>query len=635
MKKNAYKTAIRQKIYEGELQGNNRGFAFLIREKGEDLFVPHRSLNGAQHGDTVKARIVKGDEAEIIKIVKRGITTLTGRIEKNKRGVYVIPDNDNYYTDIILSQKSTNKISNNTKVLVDIVDYDKSGRPIGKIVEVLGQRGENKTEILSILFNNGFSDRFTKKLKYEVSLINEDNNYSKRVDYRDKLTITIDGEDAKDFDDAISIDKTADGYTLYVHIADVAHYVEEGGIIDQEAYKRGTSVYFPNMVFPMLPEKLSNNLCSLRPNEEKLTMSAIIDFDKVGNVLASKIVESVIKSNERMTYTSVQRIIDGDKATSKKYAHLVYMLSDCKALADLLNEKRALRGGIDFATTETKIILEEDKIVSIEPVEYKESNGIIEEFMIAANEAVAETLEKCGFPCIYRVHEPPEEDKIKALETYASSLGLLTDKKLLRAGDIADFIKKSQTTEYAKLISDVAVRTMQKAEYSTDNVGHFGLASKCYCHFTSPIRRYPDLIVHRMLKLLIKKANEEKVLQAKLRNIKTAAHCSQTERAAERAEREVIDYYKAVYMQEHIGETFDGVISGVTNFAVFVLLNNGIEGMIPEDSLPRDSYYFDANRYLLKGERRTFSLGDKLTVIVKDSNIYSRRIKLELAKQYS
>ncbi len=630
MRRTIHRKILRQKTYEGELRGNSRGFAFLVRGEGADLFIPHKGLNGAQHGDRVRARIVKGDEAEVVGIINRGISVLTGRVEKTRSGAYIVPDNDSYYTDIAVEQRFADKLKSNTKVVAEIINYDKAGRPTARILEVLGLSGDSSAEILSILFNSGFSDRFNKKTIAEAENLKEDTDYSKRADYRDLFTITIDGEDAKDFDDAISIEKTANGYLLYVHIADVSHYVAEGSLLDIEAYKRATSVYFPAQVFPMLPEKLSNGLCSLRPREDKATVTARIVFDEEGNAAGVEIKESVICSDERMTYSDVQKIIDGDKETCERYPHLINMLELARELAAKLKQKRTERGSIDFATSETKIIINEGKVGGVLPYEYYESNGIIEEFMIAANEAVARELEKRGYPCIYRVHEPPEEDRIKVLEAYASGFGLTPDNKYLKADEVSAFIKKCQATEFAKLISDVAVRTMQKAEYRTDNIGHYGLASDAYCHFTSPIRRYPDLVVHRMLKLMLKGAAEKQIEDAERKNLKTAAHCSQMERAAERAEREVVDYYKAVYMQDHIGSTSEGVISGVTSFAIFVMLPNGIEGMIPEDALPRDSYYYDPKRYILMGERNRYRLGDRLTVRVKAANVFTRKIVFEL-----
>ncbi|NCA67472.1 MAG: ribonuclease R [Clostridia bacterium] len=632
MKRTIERKITRQKIYEGQLRGNSRGFAFLVRDAGEDLFIPHRSLNGAQHSDIVKARIVKGDEAEVVSVISRGITMLTGRVEKARGKVFVIPDNESYYTDIILEQKNAEKAKHNTKVLVEIINYDKSGRPIAKILEVLGVSGERNAEILSLLINSGFSDRFSKKVITEAEQLKEDTDYSARKDYREMLTITIDGEDARDFDDAISITKTAAGFTLYVHIADVSHYVREGTLLDAEAYKRATSVYFPAQVFPMLPEKLSNGLCSLRPDEEKMTLTAVLNFDESGDVTGFHAYESVIRSNYRMTYKAVQKILDGDAETVAKYPDLIEMLKQCRQLARKIKDKRAERGSIDFATIETTIKLEGDKVIGVESYDFYESNGIIEEFMIAANEGVARELESRKYPCLYRVHESPTEEKVKTLEAYAGGFGLMPEGKYLTVKDVSAFIRKCQQTEFAKLISDVAVRTMQKAEYRTDNIGHYGLASESYCHFTSPIRRYPDLIVHRMLKLMFKGVSEKQREEIETKNVQAATHCSQMERAAEKAERDVVDYYKAVFMKDHVGVEAEGIISGVTGFAIFVMLPNGIEGMITQDTLPRDSYFFDSKRYLLKGDRNSYRLGDKLKIRVKESNVFTRKVTFELVE---
>lgn len=631
MRKKINKNIARQKFYEGELKGNARGFAFLIREEGEDLFIPHRSLYGAQHGDFVKARLVKGDEAEVVTVLKRGISKLAGTVEKNRRGAYIVPDNGSYYSDIYVGDTSAGNVKQGAKVLAAITGYDKSGKPNGKIIDVFGQSGERVAEMLSILFNNGLYSKFAKKAVLEAESLNETANYESRIDYRDKLTITIDGDDAKDFDDAISVERNADGYTLYVHIADVSHYVIEGSELDREAYKRGTSVYFPNMVFPMFPEKLCNFLCSLRPREDKLTVTAKMDFDNNGQVTAFQAAESVIRSDERMTYETTQKLLDGDKEACNSYPHLIEMMSVAQELAAKLKTKRISRGAIDFATIETKIVFEKDKVVGIEPYIYRESNGIIEEFMIAANEAVASFLEKRGYPCIYRVHEPPTPDKIKGFEAYAAGFGLTAEGGHLDSDNLPEFIKKCEATEHGKLIGDVAVRTMQKAEYRASNIGHYGLASLAYCHFTSPIRRYPDLVVHRALKLSISGLNEEKKTDAGKKFPKFASHCSMMERAAEKAEREATDYYKAAFMEKHIGEVMEGVISGVTSYAIYVMLDNNVEGMLPEAALPRDNYGYDPKRYTLTGIKHSFVLGKRLKVKVAGADVLTRKVSFEYA----
>ncbi len=625
MKKTVRKNIKRQKFYEGELRGNARGFAFLLREDGGDFFVPHRSLNGAQHGDYVKARLVKGDEAEVVAVLKRGINRLVGTLEKNRRGAYVVSDNANYYSEIFINDGSADMVRRSAKVLVEIADYGKTGNPRGRIVEIFGQSGERNAEVLSILFNNGFNSKFAKNTLLEAERLSEDFDCASRVDYRDKLAITIDGEDAKDFDDAISVEKEGDGYILYVHIADVSHYVKEGSELDREAYKRGTSVYFPDTVFPMLPERLSNDLCSLKPNEDKPTLTLKLSFDGDGQMTTFQAEQSVIRSAERMSYRTVQELLDGNDRM-QRYTHIIDMLKLSQELAAKLKAKRVMRGSIDFATAEAKVILKNGSVRRIEPYIYRESNGIIEEFMIAANEAVASFLEKRGYPCLYRVHLPPVPEKLEAFEAYAAGFGLTAEKERLNAANLSTFIKSCEATEYRKLIGEAAARTMQKAEYRAVNIGHYGLASSSYCHFTAPIRRYPDLVVHRALKLAILDTDKEKKTRMQKTFPKIAERCSLTERAAERAEREVIDYYKAIFMERHIGEIMEGVISGVTSYAVYVMLDNLVEGMLPESALPSDRYGYDPIRFTLIGIRHSFGLGERLKVRVVAADANTRKV---------
>ena len=626
--KRAIKRNIQRNVYyEGVIRGNKNGYAFLSRaDGGKDMFIPCSSLGGAQHGDKVKARLVKGDEVEVVKVLSRGITRLSGTVVYTKQGAAVKPDMQAYYSLVYL--QSSKGVKEGEKVFVEITSY--LGAPVGKIVRRLGGLGEEESEILSILFDNGFSDLFPVEVeKAAEELVSV--NFDGRKDLRNMLTVTVDGQDARDFDDAVSIFEENGNYVLWVHIADVSAYVREGGIIDREAYSRGTSVYFPKKAYPMLPEKLSNDLCSLREGEDKATVSVKMVFDEKGERLSAEPFVSVIRSNHRMTYDELQAIFDGEKI--EKYEDVAEMLLAGRKLAAILKEKREKQGSIDFASNEGEVVFDDDEVGEVVGVAPTESNVFIEMFMIAANEAVAETLENNGYPCAYRIHEEPTREKLAQLTAFAGCFIDDMPVEPLKPAQISVFVKKCEELgEAGEIISKVAIKCMQKAKYSAENLGHYGLASDCYCHFTSPIRRYPDLMVHRALKRYISRkpydlaAYNEK-LEGKCEN------CSERERAAERAERDIVDYYKAVYMSDHIGEKYDGMISGVTAFAIFVTLPNGVEGSVRTDELPFD-YYLDDLRFTVVAQERNFRIGDKVEVTVVNADIPARKVYFAFSDYY-
>ena len=628
------KNIYRNTLFEGVIRGNRKGFAFLARsDGGEDMFISRENLHGAQHGDTVQCRRLYSDDVEVVKILKRGVTQLIGTLKVYRNGCFVVPDEEAYYTDIHVDDL-VEGAKNGYKVVVDVVDYPKGGNPEGVIRRVLGKAGEKQSEVLSCLYRYGFADVFPEDALNEAASLTMGEAEEDRADLRDLLTITIDGDDARDFDDAISISRTkGDGYELWVHIADVSHYVREGNPIDREAYQRATSVYFPRQAFPMLPEALSNDLCSLMPDRDRFCLSCRMRFTAHGERKDVYLTKSVIHSAYRMTYRKVQGILDGDETLCRQYEPIVKMLTTATDLARLLRQKRIDRGAIDFSAHETTVLFDGERIEGVVPAEITESNAVIEDFMIAANEAVASTLERAGYPCAYRVHDVPEEDKLHQLTAFAECFGLAPEGRYLNEKEICDFVRAVAETPYGDVISTVAIRCMQKAKYSPVNIGHYGLGSECYCHFTSPIRRYPDLMVHRMVKLYLERkgaplADEEK--DALTEAMESACmHCSMQERAAEKAERDIVHYYEAVYMQEHLDGHFSAVVSGMTARMMFATLPSGIEGGIPVEDM-HDSFYYDPLRYRLVGQHSVYRIGDTVEVVVTGADPASRRIRFAL-----
>lgn len=617
-----------QKI-KGVLRGNKRGFAFLTREDGgEDLFVPHKNLNGAEHGDTVQCVIVKGDEAKVVSIVERGITKLVGTFQKGQTFGFVVPDDINYYSDIFIPKGCSLNAADNTKVVVEITKFAERS-PEGKVVEVIGKAGDKQSEVLSILKSYGFFNTFPKEAEIEAK--NMQSEYTaNRTKYTDMLTISIDGDDSKDLDDAISVFKYENYYKLYVHIADVSHFVRKGSVLDKEAFKRCTSVYFPGSVYPMLPPILSNGFCSLNEGEDRLTLTCEMMFDFQGELLDSKITKSIINNDYAMTYKKVQAILDGDKELAKQYSKVYQMICDAYDLSRILNKKRQKRGCINFETKECKVILDEKgNVADIKPYPYLVSNSIIEEFMLAANETVANTIFHMELPFVYRIHEEPDGEKMLEFRKFVESCGHRLEKGKMHPSKLQKLLQDLEGSPMESIISKVMLRSMKKAKYTTDNLGHFGLAAEYYCHFTSPIRRYPDLQIHRVIKAM---------LDGKLGNIaslenwceEVAEVSSERERAAEMAERDIDDYYKAEYMQRHIGEFFEGVISGVTAFGVFVELDNTCEGLARFDNLPKDNYEFVENRYLLRGSKHNYTLGQIVKIEVLASDVDNRKVSFRI-----
>ena len=632
-------------IVTGTLRGNPNGYAFVISDNNDDLFIPHKALMGAMHGDTVMVeRLTKGlekPEGKVLRIIERGISSLVGTFYMEKGYGFVVPDIKEYYNDVFVPARLSKLAKTGDKVVVEITEYIKNKNPEGKIVEILGKGGDHKTDAMSIIRSYGFfeTDHNAEIYAERVNKIGVTKSDLKgRVDYTNLPTITIDGDDAKDFDDAISLERNGKGYTLYVHIADVSHYVQEGSIVDDEAYKRCTSVYFPNEVFPMIPEALSNGLCSLQEGKIRLTLTTKISLSSGGKVMAYELNESYIKSDHRMTYNNVTKILNGDSDLIDKYQDIYQMLLNMKEVAKLLHDRKHSRGAIDFGNNECQILLDKKyNVIDIVPYDYTESNGIIEEFMILANEVVAEYFARMEYPFIYRIHEKPEEEKLKDFIGFVKACGINVNlNNELNSYHYQNILKFASETEYDKIVSRVMLRTMQKAKYSTINKGHFGLASEYYCHFTSPIRRYPDLMIHRVIKAFLEGKLDKKSLirlESKLENVSTKS--TEREIAAEQAERDADDYYKACYMEDKVGNIYEGTISGVTKFGIFVELDNTVEGMVRFEDLVGDDLEYIDGKYMIKGNSVTYKLGERINVVVASSSIIDKKIRFTLytAKQ--
>lgn len=636
-----------EKIICGTFIGNAKGFGFVeVAGEKEDYFVPPEKVHGAFHQDTVQIVLLPGkrgkrQEAEVVKIIKRGISQVIGTFEPGKSYGFVVPDNSKLGKDIFIPKEYTKHAVDGHKVVVDITDYgDDRRNPEGKIVEILGHRDDPGIDILSILKNYDLPEEFPEKVVKQAERASKpvsDADRTGRIDLRDTLMITIDGEDAKDLDDAVSVSVKDGIYHLGVHIADVANYVQENSALDREALKRGTSVYLVDRVIPMLPHTLSNGICSLNQGEDRLALSCLMDIDTKGEVVDYRIVETVICVNHRMTYTAVAAMLEEqDKKLIDKYHDIYPMLLEMENLAAILRKKRKERGSIDFGMRECKIHLDETgRPIEILPYERNVATKLIEDFMLIANETVAAHFYWLELPFVYRSHEAPDPDKIKKLGTFISNFGyhLKASKEELHPKEFQKLLTKIEGSKEETLISRLTLRSMQQAHYTTECLGHFGLACPTYCHFTSPIRRYPDLQIHRIIKDFLRgRLLEDKIIhyQSILQGV-----CKQTsdlERRADEAERETDKCKKAQYMGERIGEVFSGVISGVTAFGIYVELPNTVEGLVHISKIPGDYYIYDENAYEIYGEMTgiTYKLGQRVAVKVRDVDHISHTIDFDL-----
>lgn len=623
-------------LYKGTIRGNERGFAFLTADSGENFFIPHKRLNGAFNKDLVLVRKCDGDrgssdEAEVVKILSRGVTEVCGTYYLEKTFGFVRPDDKNYYNDIRVPFRLSGGAKKGDKVFVEIIAFPENDNPEGRVKEIIGRSGDLEAEEESVIKSFGYSEKFPKAVENEVSKIEQkvpDSLIIGRKDFRKRQIITIDGEDSRDFDDAVEVEILENGnFLLGVHIADVSEYVTPKSALDKEAYERSTSVYFPDRVIPMLPKELSDGICSLNENEVRLTLSCIMEIDEKGEVVGREICKSVIKSTKRMTYTAVQAILDGDKKAITEYKKLVPMIANMRKLQLLLTAKRSERGSIELDVRDNHISVHDGK-VDVEPQTSLDAYKIIEEFMVLCNEEIAQYVYYLEMPCVYRIHEKPSTEKAQSFIDFLNTLGINVKWKAdeCRPSDFAALLEKLKGEPIYPIVNEVMLRSMQKARYSEENLGHFGISSKCYCHFTSPIRRYPDLVVHRVIKNLLD--GNLGALTGSYENFvrEAAKNSSVNERKADEAERAVDDLYMAAYMLDHVGEEFDAVISGVTSFGVFSELENGIEGLTRIEDLPRGQYKYDEKTFTLRSGKHSYTIGERVRVGVIGADISSKRI---------
>ncbi len=626
-------------IVIGHFKGHPEGYGFVIPDttlpglsEPSDIYIGATKNQEAMHGDQVAARVEKHKaegkrEGRIIRVLERAHTQIVGRLEFGRDFGFVISSDRRITQILCISHDNIQKANEGDIVIAKILSYPKKGHSLeGEVFKVIGRPEDAKIDTETVISSYQLTRHFPAEVMEEVNRVSNDVSSKAcagRRDLRDLPTVTIDGEQAKDFDDAVSIEKRGKGYGLWVHIADVSHYVKAGSSLDQESFLRGTSVYFPDLVLPMLPEGLSNGICSLKPREDRLTLTAEMTFDEKGNLLSHQIYESVIRSDERMTYTTVRQIIEEtDQALLDKYAALLPQFEIMDALAKQLRSRRLKRGSLDFDLPEPEIILSlSGETIDIIRGERNFAHLIIEEFMLAANETVAKELSRRNIPFLYRIHDPPTAGRMSAFGDMIQPFGIkLHSEKSISPKQLSEVLKKIKDRPEEKLIHQVLLRAMQQARYSSENRGHFGLASEDYTHFTSPIRRYPDLIVHRILKQVLRSQltdTEKGKWKTKLPEI--ARHCSLRERIAVDAEREVIKRKQVNFMVDKVGGRYRGCISGVASYGFFVQLEHYyVEGLVRVSSLYDDYYIFDEKRHLLMGQnrKRIYRLGQTVRVLI-------------------
>lgn len=620
----------------GTFIGHARGFGFVTPDAGgEDIFIPASETMGAMQKDRVLYKMLhkaeKGKKADgvIVRILERGQQRIVGTFEAGSKGYgFVVADDKKIAKDIFISRENTKGAVTGHKVVVEITDYGEDRRnPEGKVIEILGHINDPGVDILSVIRRYELAVEFPEEVYAEIEYLGTEvaeTDKKGREDLRDLLTITIDGADAKDLDDAVSLKRLGNGnFELGVHIADVSHYVRENTALDKEAYARGTSVYLVDRVIPMLPHKLSNGICSLNPHVDRLALSCLMEVNGRGEVVSHRILESVINSDYRMTYTAVREILeDGTPALLEQYAEILPMLEDMEELRQILGEKRRKRGSVNFDLPESKIILDENgKPIDIKPYEKSIATNMIEEFMLVCNETIAENSFWQEMPFMYRSHQEPDEDKLEKMEQFLRGFGYYLRKKdgEIHPRELQKVLQKAEDTDEERIITRMVLRSMMQARYTAENGGHFGLAAKYYCHFTSPIRRYPDLEIHRMIKKMLHGELDEKASAYYRRKMPDwAKHCSKQERVAEDAERDTDALKKVEFMEDKVGQIYEGIISGVTNWGIYVELPNTIEGMVALSQMDDDYYEFDEKKMLVFGKRtkKSYRLGDKVVVSV-------------------
>ena len=635
----------------GTFISHPKGFGFVeIEGRSEDLYIPESGVNGAFHQDQVQVELLKGQggrrqEARIVKILSHGLTKVVGTYQKSKSFGFVIPDLEKISTDIYIPAEGSKGAVTGHKVVVELTDYgDDKHKPEGRITEILGHVNDPGVDILSIVKGYDLPVEFEEKLLNQAERVGKpvsEADMAGRRDLRSLQMVTIDGEDAKDLDDAVSLTREGENYCLGVHIADVSNYVQENSALDREALNRGTSVYLVDRVIPMLPHTLSNGICSLNQGEDRLALSCLMKVNKKGEVVSYEIAETVICVDRRMSYTAVRKILEeGDLELIQEYEELVPMFQDMQELAAILRRKRRQRGSIDFDFPESKIILDQKgNPVSIEPYERNVATDLIEDFMLLANETVAQHFYWMEVPFLYRTHETPDTEKIEKLATFIHNFGyhikIKTSDHEVHPKEIQKLLASIEGTEEEALIARLALRSMKQAKYSVECTGHFGLACACYCHFTSPIRRYPDLQIHRIIKEQLRgRLMEKRIDHYKEILPEVARQTSRLERRADEAERETDKLKKAQYMKHHIGETLEGIISGITAWGIYVELPNTVEGMIHVARLTGDYYYYKEETFEMVGRDtgRCFKLGQRLKVFVDSVDMVSKSVDFLLAE---
>lgn len=654
-KENEIKISSKNKIHPlsnddkslmGEISLAQGGYGFFISDNKEykDVFISQNNLNSANDKDRVKIEIIKekeygkNAEGKVVEILQRNTSQIVGLYKKNKGFGFVISDKDNLSSDIYIDEKFSKKAKNNDKVVCEIIKYPKNGSPEGRIVEVLGNKNDFNVDVLSIIRSYGLKDNFSKKTKKEAVFIDKEVDISKqkdRKDLRDLFTVTIDGRDSKDFDDAISIERDKEDFILYVHIADVSHYVKENSEIDKEAYQRGNSTYLYNIVLPMLPEELSNGICSLNPNENRLALSLKMRINKLGKVVDYKIYKSIIKSNYRLVYDDVNDYLDNkDKVYDDEI--LIEKLELFDNLYKILKNKREKRGAIDFNFTESQIdVNEKGDVLNISIFERGSANKMIEEFMLVSNETIASLFAYMDFPSLYRIHEKPKDEKVESFKNILNTLGYNIKGKELHPKDFQEILKEVSGKDDESLVNMLMLRTMRKAKYANYRDIHFGLATKYYTHFTAPIRRYPDLIVHRLVKDFLDNKFEN-ISQSSLEKqlAKNAEHLSITERNSEECERDVEDLYKCKYMKKYIGEKFQGIISTITDFGIFIELENTVEGcFMYKFSNDHFEYIEQKLSCVNRDNNKRYKIGQKVLIEVKNVDLEKRNIDFDLLEE--
>ena len=629
----------------GVFTAHERGFGFVTPENNEgekDIFIPAKSVNGALNEDVVEVEIVdesgKSKEGKIKKIIRRGKATLVGTFQNCRNFGFVVPDDKRFGTDIFISKKHFGKARNNHKVVVKITKYPEKGRKAeGEIIEVIGNINQAGVDMLSLIKEYKLPARFPEDVVGEAKAFGDKidmKDAKNRVDLRDRIVFTIDGEEAKDLDDAVMIEKTKDGehYILDVHIADVSHYVKDRSKLDREARIRGTSIYMLDRVIPMLPRELSNGLCSLNAGQDRYTLSVQMEIDKDGNVVASDIYKGIIRVTERMSYTDVQKILDNsDEKIVKKYYKYIDHFKLMEELAKILKAKRMKQGYLNLDVPESKIVLDNitGKCIDVKKYETSFANEIIEQFMLTANETVAERFYWLEVPFIYRVHEEPDIDKVKELNKFLFNLGykIHISQDVVHSSAFSKVLEEVKGKPEEKVVSNLILRTLKVAKYESENLGHFGIASKYYCHFTSPIRRYPDLFIHRVISEYFGSSDKQKERFAE-KAPKYAKNSSEREKVAQKVEREAESMKKAEFMEDKIGNVYDGIISSVTNFGIFVELESTVEGLIRFEDLGDEYFIYNESNRTLIGEKsnKIYKIGDKVKIKVIKASKEAREI---------